>query len=67
MNNNNNEDNNSNNKRSISFITDPILTKLLMEGFWDKTLTKTKTTPTTTKQKQQQQQIYLSYHRPNFD
>ena len=32
-------DNNKNNKNNISSISDPILTKLLMEGFWDKTTT----------------------------
>ena len=31
---------NNNNKSSISYITDPILTKLLMEGFWVKATTK---------------------------
>ena len=49
MNNNNNKNNknknknNNNNKSNISSVTDPILTKLLMEGFWDKTTTKTST------------------------
>jgi len=36
-----NNNNNKNNKKNISSITDPISTKLLMEGFWDKTSTKT--------------------------
>ena len=59
---------NNNNKSNISSITDPIITKLLMEGFWVKTTTKTttssssSTTSKTTKQKQQQQQLY-----PNFN
>ena len=46
MNNNNmnNNNNNNNNKSNTSSITDPILTKLLMEGFWDKTTTKTTAT-----------------------
>ena len=75
LNNNNNSNNNNNNnsRSSILSITDPILTKLWMEGFWDKTLTKTttpsssSTTPSATKQKQKQQKIHLSYHWPNFD
>ena len=36
-NNMNNNNNNKNHKGKISSITDPILTKLLVEGFWDKT------------------------------
>ena len=76
INNNNMNDNNNNNmdnKSRISCITDSILTKLLMEGIWDKTTTKTTTssssltTSTTTKQKEQQQQLYLRYYWPNFD
>ena len=74
INNNNNVNNNNrnDNKSNISFITDPILAKLLMEGLWDKTTITTKTTKlslssTTPKQKQQQQQIYLRYYWPNFD
>ena len=41
-NNNNNKNKNKKNKHNqcnISSISDPIFTKLLMEGFWDKTTT----------------------------
>ena len=37
--NNNNNNNKNNNKSNISSITYLILTKLLMEGFWDKPTT----------------------------
>ena len=55
--NNNNNNHNKNNKSKIPSITDPILTKFLMEGFWAKTTPSSlsPTTSTTTKQKQQQQ------------
>ena len=33
----NKNNNNKNNKSNISSFTDPILTRLVMEGFWDKT------------------------------
>ena len=70
--NNNNNNNKKDNKSNISSITDPILTQLLMEGYWDKTTTKTTTSSllsstTTTQKQQQQQQIHLSYYCPNFD
>ena len=39
--NNNDNNNNKNNTRHISTITGPILTKLLMKGFCNKTTTKT--------------------------
>ena len=45
----NNNNNNNNNKHNISSITDPRMTKVLIEGFWNKT-----TTSSATKQKQQQ-------------
>ena len=40
MNNSNNNNNNKDSKSNISSNADPILTKLLMEGFWDKTTSK---------------------------
>ena len=44
--------NNNNNNKNKSNISDPILIKLLMEGFWDKTTTKktSSSSSTTTKQ-----------------
>ena len=48
MNNNNNKNKNKNNKSNISSITDPILTKLLMECFLHKTTTKATTSSSST-------------------